>query len=89
MTVPRRACCIVGAKLGIVWPAFCPCTLYCITTQLPLLCPLQKRCKFNEAAIKAAGLSNVRVHWARAEEAGECGVGQRGFAASPHRYCLL
>lgn len=31
----------------------------------------QKRCKFTEQAVEAAGLANVRVHWGRAEDAGE------------------
>lgn len=31
---------------------------------------LQKRCKFTQAAVEAAGLTNVRVHCARAELAG-------------------
>lgn len=36
----------------------------------PSLCLLQKRCKFTEQAVEAVGLSNVRVHWGRAEDAG-------------------
>lgn len=54
--------------------------------------PPQKRCKFNEAAIEAAGLSNVRVHWARAEEAGEQGgdgaMGRCAVAATARMPCV-
>ncbi|KAL4422347.1 hypothetical protein ABPG75_008544 [Micractinium tetrahymenae] len=39
--------------------------------EVTLLDSLQKRCKFTEQAIEAAGLANVRVHWGRAEDAGQ------------------
>ncbi|KAI3424771.1 hypothetical protein D9Q98_008159 [Chlorella vulgaris] len=38
--------------------------------EVTLLDSLQKRCKFTQAAVEAAGLTNVRVHCARAELAG-------------------
>ncbi|PSC68202.1 calcium-translocating P-type PMCA-type [Micractinium conductrix] len=39
--------------------------------EITLLDSLQKRCKFTEAAAEAAGVANVRVHWGRAEDAGQ------------------
>lgn len=38
---------------------------------ITLLDSLQKRCTFNKEAISAAGLANVSVTWARAEDAGQ------------------
>lgn len=39
--------------------------------QVTLLDSLRKRCSFVEAATQQVGLTNVKVVWARAEEAGQ------------------
>ena len=39
--------------------------------QITLLDSLRKRCNFVEAATQQVGLQNVKVVWARAEEAGQ------------------
>lgn len=41
------------------------------TWRITLLDSLKKRCTFNEAAAAAAGVPNVAVEWARAEDAGQ------------------
>ncbi len=42
-----------------------------MNAQVTLLDSLQKRCTFMEHAAAAAGLRNVTVRWARAEDAGQ------------------
>ncbi len=39
--------------------------------QITLLDSLKKRCTFNEAAVEATGLKNVKIEWGRAEDAGQ------------------
>ncbi len=41
------------------------------TWRITLLDSLKKRCNFNEAAAAAAGVPNVSIEWARAEDAGQ------------------
>lgn len=42
-----------------------------VSEQVTLLDSLRKRCDFVESATKQVGLGNVKVVWARAEEAGQ------------------
>lgn len=68
-TTPTAACCCAMAAWGVACPLPYPAQLR------PPCIPLQKRCKFTEQAVEAAGLGNVRVHWGRAEDAGALWAG--------------